>query len=857
MGKNENIEISRILDIIKSKKLVIATILVIFIVLGCIYSYHYVVPKYKATSSLLLIPNSASEGKVIVSSDLTVNADLTVNSGLIETYRSIGENSKVIKQVINNLGLDMTEEELLKDMRITVMKDTYVIQVEVTNTNPQIAMEIAKEFDEVFLKEIGEIYHLNNVGIVDEAQLPEEPYNINHIKDMVLFMVAGTGVAFAAIMIFYVFDNTIKSEEEIEKYVHLKSLGSIPLNQDKTQEIVSRQKAKSYVTECINTIRTNILYMNSAKNAQTILITSCTPREGKSWVSANIATAFAETDKKVLLIDGDMRKGRAHKIFKVSNNEGLSNYLYAMTGNSKKDIKLGKEYIQETQIPNLHILTNGAIPPNPSELLESGKMKDLLSDLKKVYDIIIVDAPPCKLVTDSIILSTIVDSTILVANSEKTKMKDFNEVKRAIQMVDGEIIGAILNKKKISGKTYSTGYYYGHSHSEELEVEKEKEIVPVEKLIKKAVRNWKETETEVSLEEIADEIATESKQSIAEGKKENIDYQKIKSLMEMQIKELADNMKESNYMQVLLEKAKEEKLTKQDIKDIIKQEIEKIDTTNLKKEEVEEIIKQEIIHVNYQKEMEKIQEQLEESKLGTNEKIVQMQEEMQKTIQEEITKVDYSEQIQNIKESINTSHENLLSTMQKEKEKGKEIQQLLDEKMLQMQEDMQKAMKEEITKVDYIEQIQNMKEMMKKNNENLLDTLQKEKDSKQAMQLLFNERITQVQEEMQRTVQQEMTKIDYTEQILTINEMLNNLKNSYLEIVNEMKVREAEKEIEQEPKEMRKSKNIIDFKTLRKQKTKKMVYSIQEDIAYEDLAQTATYIVPLRTKPEDACENII
>ena len=413
-------------------------------------------------------------------------------------------------------------------------------------------------------------------------------------------------------------------------------------------------------------------------------------------------------------------------------------------------------------------------------------------------------------------------------------MKDFNEVKKSIQMVDGEIIGAILNKKKISGKTYSTGYYYGHSHSEELEVKKEREILSVEKLIKKAVRNWKEMQTEVSVEEIEEVI--EPKEPIAEGKKENIDYQKIKSLMEVQIKELADNMKESNYMQVLLEKAEEEKLTKQDI---------------------EEIIKQEIIHVNYQKEMEKIQEQLEESKLGTNEKIVQMQEEMQKTLQEEITKVDYAEQIQNIKESINASHENLLSTMQKEK--GKEIQQLLDEKMLQMQEDMQKAMKEEILKVDYTEQIQNMKEMMKKNNEDLLDTLQKEKDSEQTMQLLFNERITQVQEEMQRTVQQEMTKIDYTEQILTINEMLNNLKDSYLEIVNEMKVREAEKaiEIEQETKETKKSKNIIDFKTLRKQKTKKMVYSIEEDIAYEDLAQTATYIIPLRSKSEEACENII
>lgn len=646
MGKNENIEISRILDVIKSKMLVIMAILIIFMGLGFIYSYHYVVPKYKATSTLLLIPNSATDGKVIMNSDLSLNSDLTVNTGLIETYRSIGENSKVIKQVIHNLGLNMTEEELLEEMKITVMKDTYVIQVTVTNTNPQVAMEIAKEFDEVFLKEIGEIYHLNNVGIVDEAQLPEEPYNINHMKDMIIFMVAGIGVAFAIIMIFYVFDNTIKSEEEIEKYVHLTSLGSIPINQDKTQEIVSRQKAKSYVAECINTIRTNILYMNSAKNAQTILITSCTPREGKSWVSANIATAFAETDQKVLLIDSDMRKGRAHKIFKVSNQDGLSNYLYALTGDSKKDIKLGKNYIQETKIPNLHILTNGVLPPNPSELLESGKMKELLNNLKKVYDIIIVDAPPCKLVTDSIILSTIVDSTILVANSEKTKMKDFDEVRKSIQMVDGEIIGAILNKKKISGKTYSTGYYYGHNPSEEIGVVKEKEIVSVENLIKKAVKNWKEEVVEITLEE----PIVETSPIKAEGKQESIDYKKIKRLIEIQIEELADSMRNANYMY-------------------------------------------------------------------------------------------------------------------------------------------------------YEEQMQNMKEMIKKNNKDLIDIFQKEKES-------------------------------------------------YLELSNQMQSKVVEEVV-------KKSKNIIDFRTLKKQKTKKMVYSIEEDIAYEDLEKTAVYVLPLRNKVEDVYENIM
>lgn len=348
-------------------------------------------------------------------------------------------------------------------------------------------MEIAKEFDNVFLKEIQEIYHLNNIGIVDEAHMPEKPYNINHTKDMILFFVMGLGASFVCLVIFYLVDNTIKKEEEIEKYIHLKSLGSIPLSQEKEGELASREIAKSYVTECINTIRTNILYMNSAKNAKTILITSCTPQEGKSWVSANIANAFAETDKKVLLIDSDMRKGRAHKIFKVSNTQGLSNYLYAMTEDRKENIKLAKKYIRETKIPNLHILTNGNVPPNPAELLESGQMKQLLKLLKNIYDVIVIDAPPCKLVTDSIILSTIVDSTILVANSEKTKMKDFNEVKKSIQMVGGEIIGAILNKKKLEGKTYHNGYYYyGNAEESAKQKKQEKKQISVAKVIKEA-----------------------------------------------------------------------------------------------------------------------------------------------------------------------------------------------------------------------------------------------------------------------------------------------------------------------------------------------------------------------------------
>lgn len=434
-------------------------------------------------------------------------------------------------------------------------------------------MEIAKEFDNVFLQEIQEIYHLNNIGIVDEARMPEKPYNINHAKDMILFFVMGLGASFACLVIFYLLDNTIKKEEEIEKYIHLKSLGSIPLSQDKEGELASRDNAKSYVTECINTIRTNILYMNSAKNAKTILITSCTPQEGKSWVSANIANAFAETDKKVLLIDSDLRKGRAHKIFKVNNQEGLSNYLYNMTEERNENINLAKKYIQETTIPNLHILTNGNVPPNPAELLESNQMKELLELLKNIYDVIIIDAPPCKLVTDSIVLSTIVDSTILVANSEKTKMKDFNEVRKSIQMVGGEIIGAILNKKKLEGKTYHNGYYYyGNAEESTKQKKQEKKQISVEKVIEEAGpilenKELVEENEKIEVEKETTDNLTDMKKFISNEMKE----------LQKDYKELESAVKNTNYIEILLKKAEEEKLTETQIEAIIKQEIIKID----------------------------------------------------------------------------------------------------------------------------------------------------------------------------------------------------------------------------------------------------------------------------------------
>ncbi len=228
------------------------------------------------------------------------------------------------------------------------------------------------------------------------------------------------------------------------------------------KEVIAHKDPKSPISEIFRTLRTNIQFMSTNKKMKTILVTSTFQGEGKSWATANLAVTFAQTGKNVLLIDADMRRGRQYTLFEASPKPGLSNYLsqveYDEEGNGSEDLN---EYIQETEMENLYIITAGNIPPNPSELLVSNQMANLLEQLKELFDIIIIDGTPCELVTDSVILSRIVDSTIIVTAHNMTKKDALQRAVRNIQNVGGTIAGVVLNKVPITAKRYEESYYYG------------------------------------------------------------------------------------------------------------------------------------------------------------------------------------------------------------------------------------------------------------------------------------------------------------------------------------------------------------------------------------------------------------
>lgn len=685
MNKNENIEFKRMLDILNNKKGIIVLILILFIALGYLYSYYYVVPEYKSTSTLLLIPND---------DETVTSSDLTLNSGLISTYGNIAKNSKVLKQVISNLNLNIQEGQLLSKIEINIIKDTHIMEISVSDTDPQMATNITKELSNVFLNEIKQIYNLNNIGIVDEAQLPDTPYNINHIKDMFMFVCMGIVVSFAYIVIIYLFDNTIKKEEDIEEYIKIKSLGSVPINNDKS-EIINRENTKTYITESINTIRTNILYMNSTKNAKTILITSCMPREGKSWISTNIAVSFAETNKKVLLVDADMRKGRINKIFKVDNRAGLSNYLFNMNSDVEKDVYLAKEYIKETKIPNLHILTNGTIPPNPSELLASSNMKELLAILKSIYDIIIIDAPPCKLVSDSIVLSTIVDSSVIVTNSGNTKISDLKEIKKSINIVGGKIIGAIVNKAKIKGKKYSKKY---QNESDLNTYNKNEKSQTVEELIEKAIPKLAEKNFDLFLYENDLVEEQEEEDILLEQIVNNTNYEKNENIqrfvndqnkyLEKVITTVSD-MKTQLNANIMQDSIKNKKQS-ETFQETINRKLDEI------KEQSSSILKDEIQNINNEKDFEKISSEIEQVRTNYENILEQIKEINNK---EEKFYNNYPDEIDNIYSEIKNVKDNYKEIIQEIKENNdvntNELVKQLNDKSL-TQEDVRDIFKEEI-----------------------------------------------------------------------------------------------------------------------------------------------------------------
>lgn len=463
----EELDLKELLSVFLKNKLIILLIVIVTTILGSIYSFYLVTPKYEASTTLILgrINNSTSETKTSTTDQIT-QSEISINSNLVSTYSELIKSRTLIQKVIDNLKLNLTESSVRNSISVSRISDTELIEITVKNEDGELASKIANEIAKVFSSKVEEVYNISNVYIIDKAIASNTPYNINHVKDIVIAIFIGVVISGIYVLIYHLLDNTIKSETQIEKNIGLKNLINIPLEKkkDKKQnqnELITYLESKSIVSESFRTFRTNVQFSKSnSKGGKTFLVSSCFPSEGKSYISANLAITFAQIGKKVILVDSDMRMGRQAEIFKISKGVGLSNYI---SGLDRNGIEISEDigrYIKETEITNLNLITAGSVPPNPSELLSSPKLQELIENLKSFYDIIIFDGAPIIPITDSLILARNLESTIIVTLYNKTKKDDLLKVKNDIEAVGGKIIGTCINCMPVNSSKKESKYYY-------------------------------------------------------------------------------------------------------------------------------------------------------------------------------------------------------------------------------------------------------------------------------------------------------------------------------------------------------------------------------------------------------------
>jgi len=379
-------------------------------------------------------------------------------AGLKNEYDSSLQKELLLRQAF--------EEQKAKAMEMQQNAIQYNILKREADTNKELYRGLLQR-----MKEAGVSAGItaSNIQVVDQAEMPTKPFKPNKELNLLLASVVGLFLGVGLAFFLEHLDDTVKTPEDLEGVIQLPSFGIVPEAAHERRrlmessnscpvELITSGHPKSMLSEAYRSIRTSILLSTSGSPPRTIAISSPNPGEGKTTTVINTAIALSQTGVPVVVIDGDMRKPRLHKIFGKENGVGLSNFL---SGNAELD-----SVIKNSEIPNLYYIPSGPIPPNPSELLGSALFKDMIEGLGNRFNHLVIDCPPLLAFSDSVIISTNVDGVIMVVIDGKTPRETLQRSKEVLLQVDARILGVVINRAKIRGGEYGSYYhryyyYYG------------------------------------------------------------------------------------------------------------------------------------------------------------------------------------------------------------------------------------------------------------------------------------------------------------------------------------------------------------------------------------------------------------
>jgi len=296
----------------------------------------------------------------------------------------------------------------------------------------------------------------NNVRLMDGAEVPTAPYEPNVANNLVISLITGLVLALAVAFALDYLDDTIKTPEDITRKLRIPFLGLVPSVRGDKQPVLSGPVPHDF-GEAYRALRTSLVFTSGGEKTRVIAVTSAQPLEGKTTTACNLAMVLAFGGSRVLLIDADLRRPGVHKALKMNNTVGLSHLL---VGQARV-----REAIQRTSDPNFCVMTAGRTPPNPSELLSSERMRQLVGNLSEgPFDWVIIDTPPVLAVTDAVVLSPMVSGTVFVLGAEMTRRRLAERAVHMVLQTRPRVVGAVLNRVNFDRNKYYYSRYYGYQY---------------------------------------------------------------------------------------------------------------------------------------------------------------------------------------------------------------------------------------------------------------------------------------------------------------------------------------------------------------------------------------------------------
>jgi capsular exopolysaccharide synthesis family protein len=411
-------------------------------------------PAYTADTQLFVAIQSSGSVQELQQGNTFVQAR-------VQSYVKTVQSPKVLQPAIDALGLPLDPDQLAPRVKATADPNTVLINISVTDTSAVQAAAIAQAVADSLVTTVAWLEKPQtggtspvNLSVIAPAKAPTEPSAPNVRLNLLLGLVGGVVAGLAVAIVRAKTDNRVRGEAELRAITTAPLLGGISYDQDAVKKpLITQAPLQSRRSELFRQLRTNLQFANVAGRARTVMVTSSLPGEGKSTTATNLAIAIAQAGSSVCIVDADLRRPMVSEYLGLDRNAGLTTALLGAV-----DIS---DLLQPWGNENLYVLASGQIPPNPSELLGSAEMEQLLSRLSATFDIVIIDTPPVLPVTDATVLAQYVDGVVVVVGAHSTRRQDLERSLAALELVDTTLLGVVLNQLPAKGAdSYSYSYSY-------------------------------------------------------------------------------------------------------------------------------------------------------------------------------------------------------------------------------------------------------------------------------------------------------------------------------------------------------------------------------------------------------------